>query len=73
MLYGSGTAVLKVYADGVLRYTSGTTPLSVSGIMLRLPSGFKAVKWSFKIEAQSSGTTLTRVVIATTPRGLDNE
>lgn len=73
MLYGSGTAVLKVYADGVLRYTSGTTPLSVSGILLRLPSGFKAVKWSFKIEAQSSGTTLTRVVIATTPRGLDNE
>lgn len=41
------TGTVKVYADGVLR---STQPLTGSGRMLRLPSGFKADFWQIEIE-----------------------
>lgn len=64
MVFGAGTATVKVYADGVLAHTTGTLTLSSAGVTARLPSGFRATKWSFLVEAQSSETQMKCLDVA---------
>lgn len=72
MISGTGTATVKVYADGVLKHTSSVLTLSPAGTVHRLPSGFLAAKWSLLIEAQSINTELLRVMLASSPAELQN-
>lgn len=56
--------IVRVYADGVLRYSK---ELRTSGVEFRLPSGFKAEEWQFEIEAR---VTITDIQVASTSREL---
>lgn len=64
MAFGSGTVVIDVYADGVLKHTTPVLALSTSGVLARLPSGFRATKWGFRVRAQSSGTEMVLLEVA---------
>lgn len=65
ILGGSGTVTYTVYADGVARSTGTVT---ASGIV-RLTSGFRARRWSVKLE----GTAIVReMYLATIPQELMN-
>jgi hypothetical protein len=66
-IFGSGTVQLAVYADDALKHTVSIT-LATSGVVVRLPSGFLAAKWSFKLTAQSSLTEVTEFNVAVSPR-----
>lgn len=48
-IVGDGAATVHCYADGVLRQ-SKTVTFDKKGTVYRLPSGFLARRWSFKIE-----------------------
>ena len=48
---GDGSATIHCYADGVLRQSKATT-FDKKGTVYRLPSGFLARRWSFRIEGQ---------------------
>lgn len=65
-LRGTGSAKIDVYADGALKFTSPTSILSSEGLMLRLPAGFRASRWSFKITG-SANTEIWRIAVATSP------
>lgn len=69
-MFGSGSVVLKVYADNVLKHTV-TVALSDAGTIGRLPSGFLAAKWSFRFEA-TANAVLREAYIATSPSEFAN-
>jgi hypothetical protein len=58
--------IVRVYADGVLRFTRA---LSTSGEFLRLPSGFKAQYWEVEVEASIN---LVSIEMAMTAKDLAN-
>lgn len=65
-LIGSGTAVAKVYCDGVLTFTSASLTLSAEGVVVRLPAGFKKSVWSVRIEG-AAGSMLKSFALAVSP------
>lgn len=69
-LFGDGTLLLQVYADGVLRH-SVSVQLSRAGSVVRLPSGFRAARWSFAFSSVGV-TTLSECVVAVSVRELRN-
>lgn len=64
MAFGTGTVIIKMYADGTLKYTTPALTLTTAGVTARLPAGYMATKWSFRIEAQASGAEMTLLEIA---------
>lgn len=66
-LFGAGEVMLRVYADDVLRHTV-TLTASRSGVIARLPSGFTAAKWSFRLTATVTNTEVTEFNVATSVR-----
>lgn len=70
-MYGAGTVRVQVYADGVLKHTQDVAITEQGGI-IRLPSGFRGVIWSFKFSGLTPGAKLRRVYVATSPSELKN-
>lgn len=70
-LFGTGSIRVQVYADDVLKTTQDVTVTEAGGI-IRLPSGFRAVRWSFKFTALAANAKLRRVYIAVSPTELKN-
>jgi len=64
ILYPDQLGIVRVYADGVLRFSR---EILTSGVFFRLPSGFKATGWQIEIEAR---VKIESVEIAETAREL---
>ena len=69
-LKGSGTLTVYVYADGALKHMQAVT-LSLSGTLIRLPSGFLAKQWSVRLVGDA-GCELHECPLVTTPTELQN-
>lgn len=49
-IVGGGSMTVTVYADGVQAYQTAITVTNEGSTVFRLPSGFRARRWSFKLE-----------------------
>jgi hypothetical protein len=66
-IFGTGVVTVEVFADAVLRHTR-SIELSTSGVVIRLPSGFLATTWSFKMTASANLTEVTEFNAAVSVR-----
>lgn len=70
-LFGTGSIRVQVYADDALKTTQDVT-VSEGGSIMRLPSGFRAMRWSFKFTALTANSKLRRAYVAVSPSELKN-
>lgn len=68
-LIGGGSVVLTVYADGTQVFQATLSLNETGSIIQRLPSGFMARRWSFKLEG-SSNAFVNELVPVTSPAEL---
>ena len=68
-IVGSGNVTYYVYADGVQKASASVT--LTDSTTVRLPSGFRARKWSVKIVG-TTGSYVTDFTLATSPSELQN-
>ena len=66
-LVGVGNVTVSIYADGALKHTKSVSLDMTGREILRLPSGFKARRWSFKV---SGNGRVEEVNMAISPREL---
>ena len=70
-VFGQGQVLVEVFANGTLTHSVSVAPLG-EGRIVRLPSGFRASKWSFKLTAQTATTRITDFLVATSINELSN-
>lgn len=70
-LIGGGSVGLTVYADGNQVFQTSTSVSNTGSTVLRLPSGFRARRWSFKIDGQAD-SFVQQYSIVTSPSELAN-
>lgn len=63
-LIGTGTVTLRVYADDVLRLTSSVS-MNTEGVIVRLPSGFLARRWSLELESSTDNVEVQEANMVT--------
>lgn len=68
-LVGGGTMTFTVYADGTQVFQTLVTIDQTGSTVFRLPSGFRARRWSFKIDGQA-GSFVYEMNIVTSPAEL---
>lgn len=65
-MIGAGVVTLTIYADGAVKHTEKVALNSTDRVVKRLPSGFKARRWSFKLELLA-GARLDEMHVAESP------
>lgn len=70
-LIGSGSVVLTVYADGSQVYQTTVSITETGSTILRLPSGFRARRWSFKTEG-ATNAYVNELNVVTSPGELQH-
>lgn len=70
-IIGGGTVTVTVYADGSQIMQSTQTLTESGSTVVRLPSGFRARKWSFSVDGQAD-SYIQQYAVVTSPSELAN-
>lgn len=68
-IVGGGSMTVTVYADGTQVFQTLVTVTNEGSTVFRLPSGFRARRWSFKVEGQA-GSFVYEMNVVTSPAEL---